>query len=170
MTTITPLTYTFNSLSLLPIPALSRLDSINDGLEWDWNTACVLYELINDLLLGFLLCQDVYHGLLEILSFLLHLKADLEALDFRFGCDSCIQLLVAAAHAHEQMIVFNDEWAYFRANQILVWLKFNDWQDKTKAFLKFWVGQKVDEVLESFLFGLRTHLDIPLSRVLMFIY
>ena len=109
MTTITPLTHTFNSLSLLPIPAFSRLDSINDGLEWDRNSACVLDELINDLFFGFLLCQYVYHGLLEILSFLLHLKAYLEALDFRFSCDSCIELLVATAHAHEQMIVFNNE-------------------------------------------------------------
>lgn len=168
MTTIASLTYTLNSLSFLPISTFSRFDCINDSLEWDWNAACVLDELINDLLLGFLLCQDVYHGLLEVLSFLLHLKTDLEALDFRFRSDSCIEFLISAAHTYEQMVVFNYEWADFRANQILVWLKFNDRQDQTKALLKFWIREKVDEVLESFL--LRAHSGVPLARVWMFIH
>ena len=102
-------TPTRHRLLFLPVATFSRLDRTNYGLEGNRHPACVLDELVNDLLLCLLLCEDVHHGLLEILSFRLHLKTDLEALDFGLSCDSCVQLLEASTHTHEQRVVFNLE-------------------------------------------------------------
>ena len=59
------------------------------------------------------------------------------------------------------MIVFDYEGANFCADKIFIWLKFDDRQDKSKAFFKLRVREKVDEVLESFLF--LAHKSFPLA-------
>ena len=68
------------------------------------------------------------------------------------------------------MIVFDYERANFCADEIFIRLKFDNWQDKTKALLKLRVGEKVDEVLESFLFLAHKSFISPLTWVLMFIH
>ena len=122
-------------LAFQPLFAFSLLDYVQDLLKRNLHFSGVPRELLDNKWGSLFGVQYLSHCFLESLAFLVHLKADLQALYFGIGSDGLVQVHKATTYSCDEIAVPDYDLLSLGANEILARFQLYDWQDQAKALI-----------------------------------
>jgi len=111
--------HSLQKFSMFPVFAFSHFYGIDDWLKRNFVVTSVPHKLLYDFFGGLFLGQDLDHSVFEILFFFLHLKCDLEAMDFCLWGNCLAKFFVSTANPNEQKIIFFLNLVNFCTNHVL---------------------------------------------------